>query len=110
MTERSAGPSPSGSSEPGLSRPGPRRPVPGITGAPGMAPGPEPARLRCSAKACAADAVYALLWNNPRLHAPERRKVWLACGAHRDHLSRFLDGRDLLRDVIGVDELDETHG
>ncbi|MFC7406917.1 hypothetical protein [Georgenia alba] len=66
--------------------------------------------LRCSAKGCSADAVHALLWNNPRLHTAARRKVWLACEDHREHLSRFLGDRSLLRDVIAVDELDETHG
>ncbi|MCU1432158.1 MAG: hypothetical protein JWP95_1263, partial [Actinotalea sp.] len=35
--------------------------------------------LRCSRKGCGAPAVWALRWNNPRLHTPDRRKVWLAC-------------------------------
>jgi hypothetical protein len=66
--------------------------------------------LRCSAKGCGAEAVHALLWNNPRLHTTGRRKVWLACDAHREHLSRFLADRSFLRDVVGVGELDESHG
>jgi hypothetical protein len=66
--------------------------------------------LRCSAKGCGAVAVHALLWNNPRLHTTGRRKVWLACDAHREHLSRFLADRSFLRDVVGVGELDESHG
>lgn len=64
-------------------------------------PGPPPT---CSARGCAADAVWALLWNNPRLHTPERRKVWLACDAHRESLADFLGARQFLRDVVPVDE------
>jgi hypothetical protein len=66
--------------------------------------------LRCSAKGCGAEAAHALLWNNPRLHTTGRRKVWLACDAHREHLSRFLADRSFLRDVVAVGELDESHG
>jgi hypothetical protein len=53
----------------------------------------------CSAKRCGAPARWALLWNNPKLHPPERRKTWLACDAHRDHLSGFLRARGFLREV-----------
>ncbi|MFD1506783.1 hypothetical protein FE374_07095 [Georgenia yuyongxinii] len=67
-------------------------------------------QLACSAKGCGERAVHALLWNNPRLHTEGRRKVWLACEAHREHLSQFLTARSFLREVVGVDELDESHG
>ncbi|WP_336921166.1 hypothetical protein [Aquipuribacter sp. SD81] len=53
----------------------------------------------CSAKGCRATAVWALRWNNPRLHTPERRKTWAACDGHRAHLSDFLGARGFLRDV-----------
>jgi hypothetical protein len=55
--------------------------------------------LRCSAKACGRPATYALQWNNPKLHTPDRRKTWLACDDHRDSLAAFLDVRGFLRDV-----------
>jgi hypothetical protein len=54
----------------------------------------------CSAKACQRDAVWALLWNNPKLHTPERRKVWLACEEHRESLSDFLGARRFLTEVV----------
>ena len=60
--------------------------------------------LVCSAKGCAAPAVWALLWNNPKLHTPERRKTWLACDQHRTTLSEFLGARQFLRDVVPVAE------
>ncbi|WP_224766055.1 hypothetical protein [Nocardioides campestrisoli] len=54
----------------------------------------------CSAKSCTAPAAWALQWNNPRLHTPDRRKVWLACEEHRTSLSEFLAARSFLRDVV----------
>jgi hypothetical protein len=42
------------------------------------------------------------------LHAPERRKTWLACAEHRDDLERFLALRGFLRAVATVDELREA--
>ncbi|MBO3087360.1 hypothetical protein [Cellulomonas dongxiuzhuiae] len=61
--------------------------------------------LVCSARSCRAVPGWGVLWNNPKLHTPERRKVWLACDAHREHLSEYLRVRDFLRDVVRVDEL-----
>ena len=53
----------------------------------------------CSAKGCQRPAVWALQWNNPKVHTPERRKVWLACDEHRGSLSDFLAARGFLKDV-----------
>jgi len=64
-------------------------------------------RFKCSARGCRADAIWALRWNNPKLHTPERRKIWLACDYHREYLTDFLDARDFLKDTISVSELDE---
>ena len=58
--------------------------------------------LTCSAKGCRADARWTLLWNNPKLHTPERRKEWLACDEHRELLADFLGARGFLRDVEPV--------
>ena len=54
----------------------------------------------CSAKGCQSPAVWQLLWNNPKLHTPDRRKVWLACDDHRESLSDFLGARGFLKDVV----------
>ncbi len=54
----------------------------------------------CSAKDCRESATWQLLWNNPKLHTPDRRKVWLACDAHREPLSSFLGARGFLKDVV----------
>lgn len=54
----------------------------------------------CSAKGCTAPATWQLLWNNPKIHTPERRKVWLACDEHRESLRQFLGARAFLKDVV----------
>ncbi len=64
----------------------------------------------CSAKGCRAAARWALLWNNPTLHSPERRKVWLACDSHRERLAEFLRLRGFLKDVVAADAIPETAG
>jgi hypothetical protein len=38
-----------------------------------------------------------LIWNNPRVHTPDREKTWIACAEHRDSLSDFLSARGFLR-------------
>ena len=53
----------------------------------------------CSAKGCRAPAGFQLLWNNPKLHEPDRRKTWLACPEHRESLAGFLSARRFLREV-----------
>ncbi|MEV7971580.1 hypothetical protein [Cellulomonas sp. NPDC089187] len=62
--------------------------------------------LICSARGCRADAVWGVRWNNPKLHTPERRKVWLACDDHRTHLEEYLRIRDFWKDTLPVTELD----
>jgi hypothetical protein len=59
--------------------------------------------LTCSARGCRSGATWQLLWNNPKLHTPDRRKTWLACDEHRDSLADFLRARSFLRDVTPVD-------
>ncbi|PVE11415.1 hypothetical protein Y717_04150 [Streptomyces scopuliridis RB72] len=78
---------------------------PGFPGAPGSPEGPaDDAAPICSAKGCRAPAVWVLAWNNPKLHTPERRKTWLACDEHREHLSSFLGMRGFLKDVVELTE------
>ena len=52
--------------------------------------------------------MWALRWNNPKLHTPDRRKVWLACDDHKASLSDFLGARGFLKEVVehvpGADE------
>lgn len=56
----------------------------------------------CSAKGCTQPAQWQLLWNNPKLHTPDRRKIWLACDADRESLGSFLSARGFLKDTQPV--------
>ena len=62
-------------------------------------PDQAPERVSCSAKACRATAVHVLVWNNPKVHAPDREKTWVACDAHRGSLAEHLDVRGFLQRV-----------
>jgi len=64
-----------------------------------------PDEATCSARGCKLPAVWGLRWNNPKLHTPDRRKVWLACDDHRASLSDFLGARSFLKDVVPYSEL-----
>lgn len=68
------------------------------------------ADLVCSAKGCRAPATHAHLWNNPSLHEPDRRKVWLACPDHRETLGAFLGVRGFLRETVAADAIPPTAG
>ncbi len=48
---------------------------------------------RCSSAGCASDASWRINWRNPRIHGPERVKVWLACDEHRETLGQYLATR-----------------
>ena len=54
----------------------------------------------CSAKGCQAAATWQLQWNNPKIHTPDRRKIWLACDEHRSSLGDFLTARGFLKDTV----------
>jgi hypothetical protein len=58
--------------------------------------------LICSGRGCSRPARWSLLWNNPKLHTPERRKSWLACEDHKQSLSDFLAARSFLREIEPV--------
>jgi hypothetical protein len=62
-------------------------------------PGGPDEPVTCSAKGCRAGAAHVLVWNNPKIHAPEREKTWVACDDHRQSLADHLDVRGFLRRV-----------
>jgi hypothetical protein len=51
-----------------------------------------------------------VVWNNPTVHWPERRKVWLACAQHRESLSGFVKLRGFLIEVVPVQDLGPEDG
>lgn len=64
------------------------------------APGPGEV---CSRKGCRRAASWQLLWNNPKIHTPERRKIWLACEEHRSWLEDYLQSRALWKQTLALD-------
>ncbi len=56
----------------------------------------------CSRKACRNAAAWILLWNNPKIHDPQRRKQWLACADHRQWLEEYLQTRGLWKDTVAL--------
>lgn len=53
-----------------------------------------PTADECSRAGCRAPATWRVLWRNPRIHAEDRVKTWLACDEHVDYLRDFLSARD----------------
>ena len=54
---------------------------------------PPDAAIGCSRAGCRAAAAWLVVWRNPRIHAPDRRKTWSACDAHVAYLRDFLAAR-----------------
>ena len=79
-----------------------------LGGGSGDPAGPE-SPATCSRKACRADASWQLLWNNPKIHTPDRRKVWLACCEHKAWLDDYLQTRGLWKYTVPL-EAAETGG
>jgi hypothetical protein len=65
--------------------------------------GGEPAAETCSRAGCREAAVWRIDWRNPRIHAEDRRKTWLACDEHVEFLRGFLASRDF---PLSVEPLD----
>ncbi|GAB3619703.1 hypothetical protein GCM10027417_09630 [Glutamicibacter endophyticus] len=70
-----------------------------LLGSLGAGQQPNAEEVICSRKGCRNRAHVKLLWNNPKIHTPERRKVWLACPEHEQWLEDYLRQRLLYRDT-----------
>lgn len=69
-----------------------------------------PDQAICSAKGCNNPATWALRWNNPKIHPPQRRKTWVACDGHRSSLGDFLSARGFLREIEPFEGTDAPGG
>ena len=47
----------------------------------------------CSAQGRKEHATWVITWRNPRIHDATRKKQWVACDGHRQHLEAFLTAR-----------------
>ncbi len=59
----------------------------------------------CSRAGCRSAARWRIDWRNPRIHAADRRKTWVACDEHVGYLREFLAARDF---PVSVDPLNPT--
>ena len=50
--------------------------------------------LICSRAGCRSAATKQVVWRNPRIHAADREKIWLACDEHVAFLRDYLAARD----------------
>lgn len=68
--------------------------------------------LICSRAQCGAKANWNVNWRNPRIHGPERVKVWLGCDDHVDFLADYLRSRSfpvkVTRIGVSVNRVEET--
>lgn len=62
------------------------------------------APTRCSSAGCSAPAGWRINWRNPRIHALDRVKVWLACDEHRTSLRDYLATRGFPVVVSALDQ------
>lgn len=59
---------------------------------------------QCSREGCRAVATWRVEWRNPRIHALDRVKIWLACDEHVEYLREFLVARDFPVSVVSIAE------
>jgi hypothetical protein len=64
--------------------------------------------VQCSSAGCTAAAAWRVNWRNPRIHAGDRVKVWLACADHRGTLADYLATRGFPVVVTALDSPAET--
>jgi hypothetical protein len=57
----------------------------------------------CSRAGCRAEALWQVVWRNPRIHTTDRRKVWAACDEHVTYLRDYLAARDFPVQVVAFD-------
>lgn len=63
------------------------------------------APLECSRAGCRESAAWNVNWRNPRIHSPDRVKVWSACEEHRDFLRDYLSSRGFPVEVVPLEVL-----
>lgn len=67
-----------------------------------------PQAALCSRKGCRELATMQLLWNNPKIHTADRRKIWLACQDHVAWLEDYLQSRSLWKETLPMSPKDSA--
>lgn len=58
--------------------------------------------VKCSRAGCDSLAKWQVVWRNPKIHSPDRRKVWLACNEHQDYLVEYLSVRSFFIETLSL--------
>lgn len=58
---------------------------------------------QCARAGCTESATWQVRWRNPKLHAADRVKIWLACSDHREYLSEFVNARGFLIETVAFE-------
>lgn len=66
-------------------------------------PNSDQSRAICSRKGCEQTASWQIVWNNPKVHSPERRKIWTSCIEHRIFLEDFVRSRQFWIETLPMD-------
>nr|WP_234661834.1 hypothetical protein [Agromyces marinus] len=64
----------------------------------------------CSRAGCREAATWRVDWRNPRIHAEDRVKTWLACDEHVEFLRDFLSSRSFPVRVTAFEQADAAGG
>ncbi|MEO0024459.1 MAG: hypothetical protein RL196_900 [Actinomycetota bacterium] len=59
--------------------------------------------VKCSRAGCLVNAEFQVVWNNPKVHDADRRKIWLACLEHREYLVDYLSTRSFYLETLEID-------
>jgi hypothetical protein len=65
----------------------------------------EASAATCSRAGCRSSALWRVEWRNPKIHSPDRIKVWVACDEHRDFLRDYLAAREFPVAVVPLTPL-----
>lgn len=69
-------------------------------------PGEQPKHdMQCSRAGCEEPAEWAIRWRNPKIHAVDRHKHWLACADHVEYLSEFLKARAFPVEILSTTQV-----
>jgi hypothetical protein len=53
-------------------------------------PGEATETIECSRASCREKPFWQVIWRNPKIHAADRKKIWLACDEHRVYFESYL--------------------
>jgi len=59
--------------------------------------------LKCSRAGCQQAASFFIHWRNPKIHTPDRVKVWLSCESHKQYFVDYLSMREFFLEAKTIE-------